>query len=199
MHDCMESRMHDPSKILFRYTNTTGFLCGGCPYELPPNKIDLMRRYADHLDDEEFLVTLVFEADWQQIEDSETKSNTHSSEVPVAVKERLKATSEVCGKRVWRCHEEEACDEGWKVIFECHSARPAIADITSFHRFYGTQQSPDISHCPDHLVGLLLQLTNYDFHRTSVLLLNSPVFSWWREGEPSSDEEVRTEIGRAHV
>mmetsp|Transcript_9188 Transcript_9188/g.27369 ORF Transcript_9188/g.27369 Transcript_9188/m.27369 type:complete len:2459 (-) Transcript_9188:742-8118(-) len=192
-----EQNIHDPSKILFRYTNTTGFMCGGCPYELPPQKVDLMRRYADHLNDEDFLVTLILEADWERIEDSESIGD---NALPEATRERLKSSSEVCGKRIWRSHEEEARDEGWKVIFENHPARPITGDINSFRNFCGN--SLDVKSCPDHLIVLCLQLANYDFHRTLALLCDSPVFSWWREDEhlnrvrSASDIDVQDEKGQ---
>eukprot|EP00536_Pseudo-nitzschia_multiseries_P013633 jgi/Psemu1/212264/e_gw1.595.26.1 len=184
-----EQRIHDPSKILFRYTNTTGFMCGGCPYELPPQKVDLMRRYADHLNDEDFLVTLILEADWERVGDS---ANTGDNALPEATRERLRNSSENCGKRVWRAHEEEARDEGWKVIFENHSARPGTADINSFRKFCGSLQ--DMGNCPGHLITLCLQLANYDFHRTLALLWDSPVFSWWREDETTSREEATQNV-----
>jgi hypothetical protein len=178
-----ERNVHDPSRILFRYTNTTGFMSGGCPYELPSEKVDLMRLYADHLDDEEFLLTLLFEADWEHIEDDEYNIDTS---VSLALRKRLKSGSGACGQRIWRSHEEEARDEGWRVIFENHCARPSAADMDSFrrvHRHPSTQGRPDLNHCPDHLIALSLQLTNFDFERTAALLLNSPVFSWWLEDE----------------
>lgn len=178
-----ERNIHDPSRILFRYTNTTGFMSGGCPYELPSKKVDLMRLYADHLDDEEFLLTLLFEADWEHIEDDEYNVDTS---VSLALRNRLGSGSEACGQRIWRSHEEEARDEGWRVIFENHCARPSAADMDSFrcvHRHPSTQGRPDLNHCPDHLIALSLQLTNFDFQRTAALLLNSPVFSWWLEDE----------------
>ena len=54
----------DSSKIIFRYANTTGFMGAGGTYELPRSRVDLMRRYAHFFDDEEFLVSLVFESHW---------------------------------------------------------------------------------------------------------------------------------------
>jgi hypothetical protein len=43
--------LHDPSKILFRYSNTTGFL-SGYAHELTLDRVDISRRYAAHLDGE---------------------------------------------------------------------------------------------------------------------------------------------------
>lgn len=179
-----EQHIHDPSKILFRYTNTTGFMSGGCPYELPAKNVDLMRLYADHLDDEEFLLTLLFEADWEHIENDEYNFDTSVSKTS---RKLLGSTSAACGERIWRAHEVEARDEGWRIIFENHCARPATVDMESFrlvHR-HPSSHGSDFSSCPDHLIMLSLQLTNYDFKRAAALILNSPVFSWWREDEES--------------
>jgi hypothetical protein len=181
-----ERNIHDPSKILFRYTNTTGFMSGGCPYELPAKKVDLMRLYAHHLDDEEFLLTLMFQADWQHIENDEYDVDIS---VSAASRKRLRSASDVCGERIWRSHEEEARDEGWRIIFENHCARPAAVDMDSFRRVHWHPLSNDIPNmdfCPDHLIALSLQLTNYDFQRAAALLLNCPDFSWWREDEELS-------------
>ena len=178
--------IHDPSKILFRYTNTTGFLAGGSIYDLPSKKVDLMRQYSDHLDDEDFLFSLVFEADWEHIEDGEDDEDDSYQRISPAMRKKLKSTSEKCGERIWRCHEEEARDEGWKAIYDLHSAHPTHEDISSFRRFYGNRRIPDINLCPDHLITLSLQLSNYDFQRCTVLLLDSPVFSWWLDSISSS-------------
>jgi hypothetical protein len=176
-----ETKIHDPSKILFRYTNTTGFLSGGCPYELTSQQVDLMRRYAKNFDEEEFLVTFLFEADWEQVEDD------RDNEIPEALASRLKSTSATCGERVWRCHEVEACEEGWKVIFAKHSAVPAGPDIDSF-KLYGRDRH--ITKCSNHLIALALKLTNYDYNKAMSLLLESPSFCWW-QGFQSTDELSR--------
>ncbi len=191
-----EQNIHDPSKILFRYTNTTGFMSGGCPYELSSKKVDLMRLYADHLDDEEFLLTILFEADWEHIEDDEQNIDTTVSS---ASWKRLRSASEVCSERIWRSHEEQASDEGWRVIFDNHCAQPTAVDIETFrrvHRHSSAHDCPNFESCPDHLIGLSLQLTNYDFRRAAALLLKSPVFSWWQEEEDlSSPAQALTSSG----
>ena len=48
----------DSSKVLFRYANSSGFLCHGA-YELGKQKIDMMKRYADSFDEEDFQVSLL--------------------------------------------------------------------------------------------------------------------------------------------
>lgn len=166
-----ETKVHDPSKILFRYANTTGFISGGCPYELPSQQVDLMRRYAKNFDEEEFLVTLLFEADWEYV------GGEKDNELPETYANRLKTTSETCGERVWRSHEEEACEEGWKVIFARHSVRPSSVDIAAFKRF---GRDRNMMRCSNHLVALSLKLTDYDYKKAVVLLLESPAFSWWQ-------------------
>ena len=50
----------DPSKVLFRYVNSPNFLNEG-NFELGMVNVDMMRRYADSFDEEDFLLTLVFE------------------------------------------------------------------------------------------------------------------------------------------
>lgn len=182
-----ETNIHDPSKILFRYTNTTGFLSGGCPYELTSKQVDLMRRYSKNFDEDEFLVTFLFEADWEQLEEDE------ESEIPEAVASRLKRTSAICGERVWRCHEEESCEEGWKVIFATHSAQPADPDIVAFKQF---GRDHNIADCSNHLIALALKLTNFNFKKAMSLLLASPSFSWWQDFQSSDGTSQYWENGQ---
>ncbi|GAX13848.1 hypothetical protein FisN_5Lh256 [Fistulifera solaris] len=55
--------LSDPSKIIFRYANTTSFLGAG-PIHLRCDRVDLMRRYAHLIDYKEFLLSMTFEASW---------------------------------------------------------------------------------------------------------------------------------------
>jgi len=55
---------NDPSTILFRYANTTVHMGAGGPYELPLSRVDVMRRYRDSFDADDFLCTLLLEAYW---------------------------------------------------------------------------------------------------------------------------------------
>ncbi|KAL9179362.1 hypothetical protein ACHAXT_008652 [Thalassiosira profunda] len=50
----------DPSKVLFRYVNCPNFVKEGT-LELGMADVDMMRRYADSFDDEDFLLTLTLE------------------------------------------------------------------------------------------------------------------------------------------
>ena len=169
-----ETAVHDPSKILFRYANSTGFLSGGCPYELPPNKVDLMRRYAQHLDDDEFLVTLLFEAYWDG-------GLTSNETIPADVAEQLRASSRALssyGDGVWKCNEPGACEQGLKIIFENHSAHPNATDVEAF-RLYHSQEKK-LAGYASHLISLSLQLTNFDLVESAALLSNkaSPLCCW---------------------
>ena len=50
----------DPTKVILRYRNNTSFLYPS-PHELPKNKVDVMRKYADDVDESVFLMTFQFE------------------------------------------------------------------------------------------------------------------------------------------
>eukprot|EP00934_Nitzschia_sp_Nitz4_P006014 Nitzschia sp. Nitz4//scaffold124_size66437//25636//38731//NITZ4_006111-RA/size66437-processed-gene-0.6-mRNA-1//1//CDS//3329534552//6004//frame0 len=160
-----DSTAHDPSKVLFRYTNTTGFLTGAYPYELPPNKIDLSRQYASFFDDDDFLVTLLFEASWEQVEGLSHYQG-----------ELLRRSSRGTSDRFYRSYETEACEEGCRVILEHHSARPDKDDVEFFRHLY---QGSELDNCQDHLIFIALQLSNFDFTKTKSVL-DSSAFSWWK-------------------
>lgn len=181
-----DARIHDPSKILFRYTNTTGFLSGGYPYELAPDRVDLSRQYASHLDDEDFLVTLLFEANWERLDGGDDGECT----LQKSVIEQLGTTSAAASERIYRCHEPETVEEGLLVIVQHHSARPNRSDIHDFQRLHSDKQ---LDSCEDHLICIALQLTNFELQRALTILLESPSFSWWKSRRLSSEgtaEEV---------
>jgi hypothetical protein len=195
-----DANRHDPTKLLFRYTNTTGFLSGGCPYELGPHKVDLSRRYAPHLDDDDFLVTLLFEAHWERCIDEEQDDAGGSKHmVSKQVVQKLATPSVSCGNVVWRSHEPEACEQGWKIIEQRHMARPNDLDVLDFRNtlaFSSRQKRME-----DHWISLALKLTNLDYQAAEVLLLES---GWWVEKDATvskiaQDEEKKNwERDEAH-
>jgi hypothetical protein len=182
-----ETIVHDPSKILFRYANTTGFLSGGCPYELPAHKVDLMRQYANHLTDDDFLVTLLFEGDWERIDGESIGENGMEDA-------SLSTPSNVCSERVWKNHEAGAFEEGLQIIFQRHSANPDGSDIRNFKM---SCRSKKVSQCMEYLLCLALQLTNFDYGHAERLVLETPSFAWWSEqknddkGNKLTDEEMK--------
>ena len=91
----------DSSKVLFRYANSTGFLCHGA-YELTKQKIDMMKRYSDSFDDEEFQVTLMFSSP----NDNSPGSGGNSPTLP----------------RVY--DGEDSIEEGWKALSSVHTVAP---------------------------------------------------------------------------
>ena len=91
----------DPSKVLFRYANNSGFLGSG-PYEFPKSQVDMMRRYEDAFDDDEFLLTLFFESYW----------DTPSSSTSTSTSNLLQHESKRLPK-LWRG--QDALNVGWRL------------------------------------------------------------------------------------
>ena len=57
-----EADADDPNKVLFRYVNCPKFLKEGiCELDMAEVDMDMMRRYADSFDNEDFVLTLSFE------------------------------------------------------------------------------------------------------------------------------------------
>ena len=165
----------DSSKIIFRYVNTTGFLGAGGTYELPRSKVDLMRRYADFFDDEEFLLSLVFESHWSCVDP-----------VEAALLRNL-------------CSEDnlppilngfDAMELGWEIISNHHSAKPAACDVQNFLLRF----AKDLVECPEHLVSLSLQLNNLNFESSSAALLSGMFSEWWGD-EDVFDEDREDQNG----
>lgn len=158
---------NDPSKVLFRYANTTGFLASG-PYELPKPKVDMMRRYVQSFDPEDFSLTLLFESYWDCTDDThkqqlQQECNNTTVMPPVLLPGR------------------NAKEKGWHLITEQHAARPEAQDVDALKRTF-----PDLQECPMHICKLALQLTNFNLNDTRNMLYTGSMKSWWRQEESSA-------------
>jgi hypothetical protein len=164
----------DPSKVLFRYANTTGFLASG-PYELPKSKVDMMRRYVQSFDDEDFSLTLLMESYWDCTDEDQ--------------KQRLEQD---CDDKVMSpvLEGRNAMERGWHLITERHAAHPESQDVQVLMRSY-----PELQECPSHLCTLALQLTNFDFEGARSMLFVGGMKSWWRK---ESGSERSTEPMEEH-
>ena len=67
--------INDPSKVLFRYVNCPNFLKEGL-LELSMVDVDMMRRYADSFDEDEFMLSLTFETVNNEEEDGSCSSSS---------------------------------------------------------------------------------------------------------------------------
>ena len=151
---------NDPSKVLFRYANTTGFLASG-PYELPKTKVDMMRRYVQSFDEEDFSLTLLMESYWDCTDE-----------------EHKKQMEQVCDSTVMPpvLAGRNAKEKGWHLITEQHAARPEPQDIEALTRTF-----PELQESPPHLCKLALQLTNFNFKSARNMLFTGSMKSWWRD------------------
>ena len=95
--------VNDPTKVLFRYANSTGFMCQGA-YELQKDKVDMMKRYAASFDAEDFKVVLLFDV-------VDCDPSYESFQIPD------------CLPNV--CSEREAFDVGWSSISKHHCLIPS--------------------------------------------------------------------------
>jgi hypothetical protein len=99
----------DPSKVLFRYVNSPKFLNEG-NFELGMVNVDMMRRYADSFDEEDFLLTLIFEV----VDEGNGLCSSHRK------KKAMFGASKFDG------HLLEGMDlilEGWRVLSDAHLSR----------------------------------------------------------------------------
>ncbi|KAL3923123.1 MAG: hypothetical protein SGILL_001834 [Bacillariaceae sp.] len=179
-----ETTVHDPTKILFRYANNTGCLSGGRPYELDYEQVDVTKRYVDHLEDD-FLVTLLFQADWEIVEEG------NDNDLPPSVLACLQSNSKKCLIRARNHNDNDALIEGWKVISKAHSARPARNDNAAFRRFCGGKGRDEMS---ERGIALALQMTNFDFPAAESLLETSSFCDMFL---PKSEKPVRRDTETA--
>lgn len=172
----------DPSKVLFRYANSTGFLNSGT-YEIPKAKVDMMRRYEMSFEDEDFLLTLILESYWD---------SPHP--IPGLEQDSKEFPPILQGYA--------ALERGWHLLTEHHAAQPNHSDYQSLRSIF-----PEVQKCPDHICKVVLQLTNLDLRRARNLLMNGPMKEWWVEGESEDEsnamgfdegDEYPSTMGRAH-
>lgn len=163
---------NDPSTVLFRYANTTGFLASG-PYELPKSKVDMMRRYVQSFDEEDFSLTLLMESYWDCTDDEhkeQLEQECDDTVMPPVLQGR------------------DAKEKGWHLITKKHAARPVSQDVKALTRAF-----PELQECPPHICKLALQLTNFNLMAARDMLLTGSMKSWWRD-EPAGHLEQSVEM-----
>jgi hypothetical protein len=158
-----DASSRDPSKVLFRYANTTGFMSCGT-YELPMSKVDMMRRYASSFEQDEFLLTLLLESYWD-CTGTEDERRILESNCPADVLPPI-------------LHERHAAERGLYIISQEHAAWPVSLDVTHLQSLYGDE----LSGCPRHILSLALQLTNCEWEAAKRLLRVGTMHLWWENG-----------------
>jgi hypothetical protein len=156
----------DASKILFRYANTTGFMGAASPYELQCHHVDLQRRYIHYFDDEDFLLSILFDAHW-------SSKNEKYQEI----------LSQDCANHTLPAivFGTEAKELGWYNIALHHTAKPLEDNVLNL----AVQSLGELDGCPDHLLSLALQLANLDYTMAQTILLEGRLRSWW---QPQMDD-----------
>ena len=150
----------DASKLLFRYANSTAFMGAASPYELKYHDVDIQRRYKHYFDDDDFMLTLIFEAHWNVTETwKEILSVNCSDHILQAVLAGV-----------------DAKELGWHIIAQHHTAKPKLHDFTKLT----TESLGELEGCPDHLLSLALQLANFDYTMAQTILLEGRLRSWWQ-------------------
>jgi len=118
------SDANDPSKVLFRYVNNPNFLNGEKSLELNMADVDMMRRYADSFDEEDFLLTLVFENVNASIfgDDDCYENYSHCCPERGSRSGRHPLASTVMAKfdGVIQHNERDVILQGWRVLSDAH-------------------------------------------------------------------------------
>ena len=118
------SDANDPSKVLFRYVNNPNFLKGEESLELNMADVDMMRRYADSFDEEDFLLTLVFENVNVSIFGDDDCYENYSQSCPERGSRsgRHPLASTVMAKfdGVIQHNERDLILQGWRVLSDAH-------------------------------------------------------------------------------
>jgi hypothetical protein len=124
---------NDPSKVLFRYVNNPNFLREGESLELNMADVDMMRRYADSFDDEDFLLTLVFEsANVSIVVDDNDNDENGTSSCPERGcwrgRHSLSSTGLAKFDGVIQHKERDVVLQGWRVLSDAHSSRVSSSE-----------------------------------------------------------------------
>ena len=152
--------MTDVSKVLFRYANSTAFMGAASPYELKGRNVDIQRRYMHFFDDDDFLLTLFFEAHWNASEtQAEILATNCTDDILQAVLSGV-----------------DAQELGWHIIAQHHVAKPQLDDFMKLT----TESLGELDGCSNHLLSLALQLANFDYTMAQTILVEGRLRSWWQ-------------------
>lgn len=164
----------DTSKILFRYANSTAFMGAASPYELPCSRVDLQRRYADHFEEDDFLLSLMFDAHWSA--SNKLEKAVLRRDCPETILPDILTGA-------------EAMEAGWHEIVRFHLARPSEQDVDQLI----IDSVGELDGCPRHIASLALQLANFDSTMAQTILLEGRLRYWWQEQQDDSSTGVNDE------
>lgn len=167
----------DPSKIIFRYANSTAFMGAASPYELSSSQVDIQRRYDRHIDPNDFMISLMFDAHWTLASSStpgEAEKSLLRRDCPASILPEI-----LSGK--------QAMEAGWHEIVKHHVVKPVKKNIDSLI----AESLGELDGCPRHIISLSLQLANFDSTMAQTMLLEGRLRSWWQiELQPEDDESM---------
>ena len=157
---------HDPTRLLVRYVQHTGFVAAA-PCEVGLSRVDVPKRYQSYFDEHEFLLTLVWEASWQN-------ANVPSSSMVELYPPRKPGA--------------DARNEGWRLLVQYHSIQPSrsLPDSDEDSLTQKIQTLVHELHCPEHLAQLALQLHRSKLSRAKQELLYGFMSAWWKPPAPQS-------------
>lgn len=165
----------DTTKILFRYANSTAFMESACPYELSCSQVDIQRRYADHFNEDEFLLSLLIDGFWnvEYAEDREMLSQDCPKEILPDVAFGV-----------------DAMEAGWRLIVSGHAVQPGDQDVDKLL----SDSLGELDGCPRHIASLSLQLANFDSTMAQTILLEGRLRSWWHSHSDDYSLDQREKI-----
>lgn len=144
----------DPTKVLFRYVNSTKFLKGG-EYDFVMTDVDMMRRYADSFDEDDFLLTIEFESIDDGDDDDEDAQRRRMSIAPGLRLDALRIGDRVLGG-------VDAILHGWRVISESHFSQVSLVEEEELELDSPSYYSVDCLGSTLDFRRIALQLTNGD-------------------------------------
>ena len=182
----------DPSKVLFRYVNNPHFIYGGDnsgsdgeiggeggeSLILTMADVDMMRRYANSFDEEDFLLTLIFESVAVHDTNTTTTKTTMTildDEVEIDDDTNTLGIAKFDGRT--QHSESDIILQGWRIISDAHLFRSNLTSTEGCGLVFNTDLDPSIFKlvCPGgHIIDFIsiaLQITNgnEDMAKTELL------------------------------
>ena len=155
-----EYDVHDSSKWLFRYVQSTAFLSSSSgSIELNCEDVDLMRRYEQMFFERgDFGLTLVVEPYWNSgvVSPSARSKPIH----------RRRPSSPPCTPSALPQLYDgpDSLEEGWRCIAQYHICQPTTTDVEICRQKYRSELLQLQRPCPPHIVRLALQMA-YGRHK----------------------------------
>ena len=167
----------DPTKVIFRYANNTCFLYKG-PLALSKSKVDIMRRYSESVEEDDFLISFLF--DQFDVDEEESDICDCNSIIPLEGKYAL--------HRGWELISMSHCLESHFTLALTSHDSNTTRELNEYfsilqHYYQGSVEAETLPYASpnDLLITIAIQLSNGDIDRAVEVFLEKQMKQMWKD------------------